>query len=452
MMAKRTNIALERLVGDPLASGACSTENVVQETPGSYKKKAKKADCRASGLGKCDENIVNDKIELLESIHRRFDGRAPRCVDVQQWKCPTADLAGTGDIPRECDSETGHFTFKVGDLLTGKYKILSQLGMGTFAKVIECLDLKHFVKGLKKKRHRVAVKIIRSRDNYIAAARNEIRILSTLMHHDPNGDYQVVRMLHWFDFVGAGNKTHVVMVFPLLGKSMYHTMSVENNRKPFHIDMIRTYIKQILETVGYMHALGIIHTDIKPENVLHNSGEYVRSNRSLSLASYFPESTKLTLIDFGSSVFEEAPHAKLVSTRHYRAPEIVLGLSWSKPIDIWSIGCLIMEFVVGKTFFETRDNMEHLLMIEAAIGPVPDFVWKDRIELCDGWNERSCGKRINMKSLEKYFNARLNPSLPSSDPATKDLLDLVKRMLHWIPSERISCREALQHAFFHPLN
>jgi dual-specificity kinase len=452
-MAKRTSTALERYVGDSLVSGACSSDNLVQETQASCRKRVRKTHDPVNGLEAGNKNLLNDKLEILESIERRFDGRAPQCFDVEPWRCSTVDLAGTCDVPREYDNETGHFMFKEGDYLTAKYKIVSQLGKGTFAKVVECLDVKQFVKGWKRKKgHRVAVKIIRSQDKYIAAARNEIRILSTLMSHDPHGDHQVVRMLHWFDFIGAGHKIHVVMVFPLLGKSMYHTMSVENYRKPFHIDIIRTYIKQILETVGYMHALGIIHTDIKPENVLHNSEKYVRSNRSLSLASYFPESSKLTLIDFGSSVFEDAPHAKLVSTRHYRAPEIVLGLSWSKPIDIWSIGCFIMELVVGKTFFATSDNAEHLLMIEAAIGPVPDVMWNDRIELCEGWKERSYGHRIDMKSLKNYFNARINQSLSSSDPATKDLLDLVQRMLCWIPSERISCREALHHAFFHPLN
>lgn len=57
-----------------------------------------------------------------------------------------------------------------------------------------------------------------------------------------------------------------------------------------------------------------------------------------------------------------------MSTRHYRAPEIILGLGWSFPCDIWSIGCILVEFYTGDALFQTHDNREHLAMMEAVIG------------------------------------------------------------------------------------
>jgi dual-specificity kinase len=57
-----------------------------------------------------------------------------------------------------------------------------------------------------------------------------------------------------------------------------------------------------------------------------------------------------------------------VSTRHYRAPEIILGLGWSFPCDIWSIGCILVEFFTGDALFQTHDNLEHLAMMEAVVG------------------------------------------------------------------------------------
>ena len=78
--------------------------------------------------------------------------------------------------------------------------------------------------------------------------------------------------------------------------------------------------------------------------------------------------TEIRLIDFGSATFEEEYHSTVVSTRHYRAPEIILNLGWSYPCDIWSIGCILVEFYTGDALFQTHDNLEHLAMMEGVCG------------------------------------------------------------------------------------
>jgi dual-specificity kinase len=75
--------------------------------------------------------------------------------------------------------------------------------------------------------------------------------------------------------------------------------------------------------------------------------------------------SEIRLIDFGSATFDDEYHSSVVSTRHYRAPEIILNLGWSFPCDIWSIGCIIVEFFTGDALFQTHDNLEHLAMMEA---------------------------------------------------------------------------------------
>jgi dual-specificity kinase len=77
--------------------------------------------------------------------------------------------------------------------------------------------------------------------------------------------------------------------------------------------------------------------------------------------------SEIRLIDFGSATFQDEYHSSVVSTRHYRAPEIILGLGWSYPCDIWSIGCILVEFFTGDALFQTHDNLEHLAMIEAVL-------------------------------------------------------------------------------------
>lgn len=101
----------------------------------------------------------------------------------------------------------------------------------------------------------------------------------------------------------------------------------------------------------------------------------------------------MRLIDFGSATFDHEHHSTIVSTRHYRAPEVILGesihcpssralrnrspairsaeLGWAQPCDVWSIGCILFELYLGVTLFQTHDNREHLAMMERILGPIP---------------------------------------------------------------------------------
>ena len=142
-----------------------------------------------------------------------------------------------------------------------------------------------------------------------------------------------------------------------------------------------------------------MHTDLKPENILLVNSDYAaiahRVGALLSallckLTSLRIQATKaapqvkakrllknssIHLIDFGSATFEEEYHASVVSTRHYRAPEIILGMGWSFPCDVWSIGCILVEFYTGEALFQTHENLEHLAMMEIVFGKVPEGKW-----------------------------------------------------------------------------
>ena len=126
-----------------------------------------------------------------------------------------------------------------------------------------------------------------------------------------------------------------------------------------------------------LHDLKLIHTDLKPENILlvHNSYQTFTYNRIIPSSSSATQrnarqrkvllDTEIRLIDFGSATFDDEYHSSVVSTRHYRAPEIILNLGWSYACDIWSIGCILVEFFTGDALFQTHDNLEHLAMMES---------------------------------------------------------------------------------------
>ena len=129
-----------------------------------------------------------------------------------------------------------------------------------------------------------------------------------------------------------------------------------------------------------LHDLNLIHTDLKPENILLCDNTYQAFTYSRKIPSSSSTvsrqaatrkvllDTEIRLIDFGSATFQDEYHSSVVSTRHYRAPEIILGLGWSFPCDIWSIGCILVEFFTGDALFQTHDNLEHLAMMESVVG------------------------------------------------------------------------------------
>lgn len=133
-------------------------------------------------------------------------------------------------------------------------------------------------------------------------------------------------------------------------------------------------------TLIVLHDLNLIHTDLKPENILlvHNDAQLFNYGRRVPSSTNSQSrtchsrkvllDTEIRLIDFGSATFDDEYHSAVVSTRHYRAPEIILGLGWSFQCDIWSIGCILVEFFTGDALFQTHDNLEHLAMMQQVVG------------------------------------------------------------------------------------
>ncbi|KAF7723084.1 dual specificity protein kinase kns1 [Apophysomyces ossiformis] len=255
------------------------------------------------------------------------------------------------------DDKDGHYIIRPNESLTPRYKMMRLLGQGTFGKVVECYD--------RVRRTFCAIKIIRAIPKYRDASKVEIRVLNTLKEHDPLNLNKCIHLLEWFDY-----RNHICMVFELLGQSVFDFLKA-NEFRPFPADHIQQFAKQLLTSVAFLHDLKLIHTDLKPENVLLvNQGRGDRYGGD-QMSSRVLQSTEIRLIDFGSATFEHDYHSSVVSTRHYRAPEIILGMGWSYPCDIWSIGCILVEFFTGDALFQTHDNLEHLAMMEVVLGSIP---------------------------------------------------------------------------------
>ncbi|XWS51315.1 hypothetical protein CRYUN_Cryun12cG0166400 [Craigia yunnanensis] len=327
-------------------------------------------------------------------------------------------------------------------------KIQSKMGEGTFGKVLECWD--------RERKEMVAIKIVRGIKKYREAAMIEIEMLQQLGKHDKGGN-RCVQIRHWFDY-----RNHICIVFEKLGPSLYDFLR-KNNYHSFPIDLVREIGRQLLECVAFMHDLHLIHTDLKPENILLASPEYVKvpgyksTSRSPKDSSYFkrlPKSSAIKVIDFGSTTYERQDQTYIVSTRHYRAPEVILGLGWSYPCDIWSVGCILVELCTGEALFQTHENLEHLAMMERVLGPLPQqmlkrvdrhaekYVRRGRLDWPDGATSRE-----SIKSVLKLPRLQ-NLIMQHVDHSAGDLIHLLQGLLRYDPIERLTAREALRQPFF----
>ncbi|KAJ3052401.1 dual specificity protein kinase kns1 [Rhizophlyctis rosea] len=244
------------------------------------------------------------------------------------------------------------------------------------------------------------------------------------------------------------------MVFELLSQSVFDFLK-ENAFAPFPLWHIRSFAAQILEAVEFLHHLGLIHTDLKPENLMleENTTRIVPAVKRNAKSRKELLSTRIRLIDFGSAIFEEDYHSSVVSTRHYRAPEIILSLGWSYPCDMWSIGCILVEFFTGDALFQTHDNLEHLALMEAILGRIP-------AEMCR--NPTSGAERFFKAGRVDFPNSKTKPQSKKFVKQTKSLKDLIRpnndelndfydligKMLTYSPRDRITARDALRHPFF----
>ncbi|SCU93638.1 LADA_0G04170g1_1 [Lachancea dasiensis] len=310
----------------------------------------------------------------------------------------------------------GHYVYREDDIFcNGRFIVKELLGQGTFGKVVQCIDNAPFTAIPPNREHQfagfedpftesfdgsqidmdyptphqshvqntpkmVAVKIIRAVDRYREAAKTELRVLKAILDNDPIGQYQCLLLRECFDY-----KNHICLVTDLFGKSVYDFMC-NNGCSRFPGSHVQAVSKQLIRSVCFLHDLGIVHTDLKPENILLCDETYVgkplsqdqfstlspRRKSACNGERKFLTNPEVKLIDFGSAVFYNEFHPAVISTRHYRAPEIVLGLGWSFPCDIWSIGCVLVELVTGESLYPIHENLEHMAMMQRFNGkPFP---------------------------------------------------------------------------------
>ncbi|RLW02019.1 hypothetical protein DV515_00007522 [Chloebia gouldiae] len=177
---------------------------------------------------------------------------------------PEEEILGSDDEEQEDPADYckgGYHPVKIGDLFNGRYHVIRKLGWGHFSTVWLCWDMqgKRFV----------AMKVVKSAQHYTETALDEIKLLKCVRESDPNDPNKdmVVQLIDDFKISGM-NGIHVCMVFEVLGHHLLKWI-IKSNYQGLPIRCVKSIIRQVLQGLDYLHSkCKIIHTDIKPENIL----------------------------------------------------------------------------------------------------------------------------------------------------------------------------------------
>ncbi|XP_013857562.1 SRSF protein kinase 1b isoform X1 [Austrofundulus limnaeus] len=174
------------------------------------------------------------------------------------------EILGSDDDEQEDPNDYcrgGYHHVKIGDLFNGRYHVIRKLGWGHFSTVWLAWDIQE--------RRFVAMKVVKSAEHYTETALDEIKLLKSVRNTDPRDPNRekVVQLLDDFKISGM-NGTHVCMVFEVLG---YHLLKwiIKSNYQGLPQPCVKSIIRQVLQGLDYLHTkCKIIHTDVKPENIL----------------------------------------------------------------------------------------------------------------------------------------------------------------------------------------
>jgi len=319
-----------------------------------------------------------------------------------------------------------HFQGGSGTLIADRYIINRDLGVGTFGRVVACVDMHQ--QHQKEFDQKVAIKIVRNDIHDIEAALLEADILRHVnSHNDRRGTSLCVTMLNQFYFL---DRRHYCLVFESLGLSLYDFMK-NHDFQPFPLYCVQDFSYQLLDVLEFLHSIKFI----------------------------VPESTRIKLIDFGGATFDDDYKSSVINTREYRAPEILLKLStrWSFPSDMWSLGCILAELYTGECLFLASDKYEHFALIDGVVGPFPKHMIEDSPVAKPFFDSNGRFRRQALPSISSQtmveqvqplegMNVNVNNNSSNDDQAFR-LLQLLMKLLVIDPCLRATASEAFQLPF-----
>jgi len=247
------------------------------------------------------------------------------------------------------DNDSQDYILYVNDILgtqeNKKYLVIDILGYGTFGQVVKCQNLDtHEI---------VAVKVVKSIPMYFNKLFAEASILEYLNQRvDPKDEHHIMRLKDKFV-----HKGHICLVLELLSLNLYQLLK-QNQFNGLSINLIKEFTVQLLDALCTFKEAELIHGDLKPENILLVSSDHA----------------EIKVIDFGSACHQKQVSNPYIQSRFYRSPEVILGLAYGPPIDMWSVGCILAELFLGFPLLPGASSYDQLFRIIRMFGMPPKWM------------------------------------------------------------------------------
>mmetsp|Transcript_12832 Transcript_12832/g.40968 ORF Transcript_12832/g.40968 Transcript_12832/m.40968 type:complete len:417 (-) Transcript_12832:355-1605(-) len=248
----------------------------------------------------------------------------------------------------------------------------------------------------------------------------ELSIMRQLRH--PN----IVELKHCFYSKGdkSPDELYLNLVLEYVPETVHRiTRQYSKRRQHVPLFLVKLYTYQLLRSLAYMHAWGICHRDIKPQNLLVH-----------------PATHALKLCDFGSAkiLVKGEPNVSYICSRYYRAPELIFGATdYTTAIDVWSAGCVFAEMLLGQPLFPGESGVDQLVEIIKVLGtPSREEIY----DMNPNYTEFKF-PQIKAHPWSKVFR----PSVP------QEALDLLTGLLRYRPQTRLHPLQALTSPFFDEL-
>lgn len=214
------------------------------------------------------------------------------------------------------------------------------------------------------------------------------------------------------------NEGRLFLVFEFVDKDLKKFMESQQGDLP--METIQSYTYQLLAGLEYCHVRGVMHRDLKPQNIL------------------ISKSGALKIADFGLArafVPPIRPFTHEVVTLWYRPPEILLGCkTYALPVDMWAVGTILAEMSTKRPLFPGDSEIDEIFRIFRVLGTPNEETWPGVSSLQD-WNS----------SFPVWPSLQLSRLVPK---LTEEGIDLMEQLMAIDPRRRLSAVEAMKHPFF----
>lgn len=242
-------------------------------------------------------------------------------------------------LPNNQPRETEDIISAIQSNLPPKYKFIHELGKGSFGHVVKCFNFES--------NNYVAIKFL-NKSRGVSSILNEVDTLGLIKSNDHDDLF-----IHILDQIQMQNFHGIVL--ELLGENLYEHLK-RNNFIGLSMQQTIYIAYQLGLAFKALSEFSIIHCDLKPENI------------AIVLNSP-PDLLKIKVIDFGSSCTNGYPIYRYIQSRFYRAPEVILEIPYNNLIDVWSIGCVLVELTTGRALFPGATEFEQICYFYKYLGP-----------------------------------------------------------------------------------